>query len=196
MIGKFMSSAKMAKMKHASRMRFSTTCCRISSLYNRLLEVVGEPRHRRSYIYDLSTNTVRTISPEYEWQQSADGTKIMIWADRDGDTVSVERGVYVVDLNRQVTKPEVLARLQKNLASEVALQSEGQKMFAPIADDVRRVLEQESTNRIYEYEKTLFDFDSKYISRPGNRKAAEYLYKTYKSFGYEPEYQWFENRTA
>ncbi len=172
---------------------------------NRLLEVVGEPRHRRAYIYDLSTNThfqlfrnntVRTISPEYVWEESADGTKIMILADRDGDTVSVERGVYLVDLNRKVTKSEVLARLQKNLASEVALQSEGQKMYAPIADDVRRVLEQASTNRIYEYEKTLFDFDSKHITRPGNARAAEYLYNTYKSFGYQPEYQWFENRTA
>ena len=172
---------------------------------NRVLEMVGEPRHRRSYIYDLANNThfqlfrnntVRTISPEYAWEPSADGTKVMISADRDGDTVSIERGVYVVDLNRKVTKAEVLARLEKNLAAETALQSEGQRMYAPIADDVRRVVEKASTNRIYEYEKTLFDFDSKHITRPGNRKASEYLYNTYKSFGYEPEYQWFENRTA
>jgi Zn-dependent M28 family amino/carboxypeptidase len=53
-----------------------------------------------------------------------------------------------------------------------------------------------STARIYGYEKALFDFDSKHISRPGNRRAGEYLFETYKSFGYAPEYQWFENRTA
>jgi hypothetical protein len=53
-----------------------------------------------------------------------------------------------------------------------------------------------STARIFGYEKALFDFDSKHISRPGNRLAGEYLFETYRSFGYAPEYQWFENRTA
>src|SRR5262249_47550677 len=42
------------------------------------------------------------------------------------------------------------------------------------------------------YEKALFDFDSKHISRPGNQKASEFLHHTYASFGYEPEYQWFD----
>src|SRR5262245_40665751 len=46
------------------------------------------------------------------------------------------------------------------------------------------------------YEKALFDFDSKHITRPGNRLASEFLFNTYKSFGYEPEYQWFEPRGA
>lgn len=172
---------------------------------DRLLGVIGEPRHRRSYLYDLKTNqrlrlfhnnTVRTLVPEYSWAASPDGTKILIQADRDGDTVSNERGVYLVDLNRRVTKAELLARLEKNLAAEVALQTEGQKMFAPIAAEVRNVVAQASTNRIFEYEKTLFDFDSKHISRPGNKLASEYLFSLYKSFGYEPEYQWFEPRGA
>ena len=43
---------------------------------DRLLVVVGEPRHRRSFLYNLTTgertrlfhnNTVRTIAPEYQW---------------------------------------------------------------------------------------------------------------------------------
>lgn len=172
---------------------------------DRLLAVIGEQRHRRSYLYDLKTNTrlrlfhnntVRTIAPEYSWAASPDGTKLLIQADRDGDTVSNERGVYLVDLDRRVTKAELLARLEKNLAAEVALQNEGQKMFAPIAAEVRNVVAQSSTNRIFEYEKTLFDFDSKHISRPGNKLASEYLFSLYKSFGYEPEYQWFEPRGA
>ena len=46
------------------------------------------------------------------------------------------------------------------------------------------------------YEKALFEFDSKHITQPGNKLASSYLFNTYKSFGYEPEYQWFEGRGA
>jgi hypothetical protein len=69
-------------------------------------------------------------------------------------------------------------------------------MFQSIAADVRQVLARESASRIFDYEKTLFGFDSKHIAKPGNRKASEFLFDTYKSFGYEPEYQWFEPRAA
>ena len=41
------------------------------------------------------------------------------------------------------------------------------------------------------YEKAMFDFDSKHITQPGNLKAIEYLEKTYRSFGYDPQIQWF-----
>src|SRR5262249_29539861 len=41
----------------------------------------------------------------------------------------------------------------------------------------------------------LFDFDSKHITKPGNRLASEYLFNAYTSFGYQPEYQWFEPTT-
>jgi hypothetical protein len=120
----------------------------------------------------------------------------MVWADRDGDTVSPERGVYLVHLDRKASKADLIDRLERNLAAETALQSEGQRIYAPIADEVRRVVEQASTNRIYASEKALFDFDSKHISRPGNKQAAEYLFAAYKSFGYEPERQCFEHRLA
>ncbi len=172
---------------------------------DRVLAMIGEPRHRRSYVYDLAANariqlfhnnTVRTISPEYSWTANPDGSKVLVWADRNGDTVSPERGVYLVHLDRKVTKADLLARLERNLAAETALQNEGQRIFAPIADEVRRVVEQASTNRIFAHEKALFDFDSKHISRPGNKPAAEYLFAAYKSFGYEPEQQCFENRVA
>jgi hypothetical protein len=171
----------------------------------RIIGMIGEPRHRRSYLYDLTNNTraqlfhnntVRTISPEYSWQANPEGTKLLVQADRDGNTVSAERGIYLVHLDRKVTKAELIARLEANLALETTLQDKGQRSYAPIAAEVRRVVEQASTNRIFEYEKTLFDFDSKHISRPGNKLASEYLFATYKSFGYEPEYQWFEARQA
>jgi Tol biopolymer transport system component len=172
---------------------------------DRILATVGEARHRRSYVYDLKTNTrvrlfhnntVRTIAPEYGWAATPDGSKVLIWADRDGDTISEQRGVYLVDLNTKVTKAELLARLERNLEAEVSLRSEAQRVFAPIENDIRRVIQTASSGRIFEYEKALFDFDSRHISRPGNRQAADYLFGMYKSFGYEPEYQWFDVRTA
>ncbi len=165
-----------------------------------VMAFVGESRHRRSFLYDVGTgvrtrlfhnNTVRTIAPEYEWDASADGTKILICSDRDGDTISPERGVYLVDRTSKVTREELLERIENNLVSERSLRRRGEAMFAPIADKVRRITERVSITRIYEYEKALFDFDSKNASMPGNRLAGEYIFNTLKSFGYEPEYQWF-----
>ena len=176
---------------------------------DRLLAAIGEPRHRRSYLYEPSSgapgfsrtrlfhnNTVRTIAPEYAWVPSSDGSKVLIVAERDGDTVSPERGVYLMDLSAKVTVADLRDRVAANLKAERMLKEFGRQTFAPIAEDVRQVTSQASTSRIYTYEKSLFDFDSKHITRPGNRLASEYLFNKYKSFGYEPEYQWFAGRGA
>ena len=172
---------------------------------DRLLVVVGEPRHRRSFLYNLATgertrlfhnNTIRTIAPEYQWIVSADGTRMLVGAERDGNTVSPERGVYLLKLDQKISKADLLKRLNDNLAAETALRAGAQKAFGPISAAVKRVADSVSVARVYNYEKALFDFDSKHISRPGNKLAADYLFATYKSFGYEPQYQWFENRGA
>ena len=172
---------------------------------NQLLAATGEGRHLRSSLYDLATlrrtrlfhnNTVRTIAPEYAWVASADGLQILVTAERDGDTVSPERGIYLVSLDARVTAAVVLARIDASLAAEKALRAKGERMFRPIAAGVKRALAEVSTSRIYTYEKALFDVDSKHITRPGNRLAGEYLFETYRSFGYEPEQQWFEPRGA
>jgi hypothetical protein len=172
---------------------------------DRLLGVIGEPRHRRSYVYDLASgtrlrlfhnNTIRTIAPEYSWTPSPDGTKLLISAERDGDTVSPERGVYLIDLTKKVTRDEVRERILVNLNAERALRAKGQRLYAPIAADVKAVVADASVARVYGYEKSLFDFDSKHITRPGNKLASAYLFDTYKSFGYEPQFQWFEPRAA
>ena len=168
-----------------------------------VLAVKGEPRHSRSYLYDISTlsnvklfhnNTLRTIAPEYEWTASPDGTLLLISAERDGDTISPERGVYLLDLTRKITMDMLLKRLQDNLVAERALRAGGEAMFRPIADKVRAVIQPVSIRRIYEYEAALFDFDSKHITQPGNKPAGEYIFNTFRSFGYEPEYQWFDVR--
>ena len=170
---------------------------------SKILYVKGERRHSRSYIYDMETektiklfhnNTIRTIAPEYEWSANSDGTKILIQAERDGDTISPERAVYLIDLTQKITKNELLNRIDKNLTAERALRSKGEKMFRPIFTRVAETVEKVSLRRIYDYEETLFGFDSKHISQPGNQPAGDYIFNTLKSFGYEPEYQWFKAR--
>jgi len=172
---------------------------------DRLLGLIGEPRHRRSYIYDLNTgarqrlfhnNTVRTIAPEYSWDASADGTFVLIQADRDGDTVSPARGVYVVDLRETISRADLLARIDANLAAERGLRAFAARVTKPIAASIRQVVDRAAVTRVFGYEKALFDFDSKHITQPGNAKAIEYLHATYASFGYTPAYQWFEPRDA
>ncbi|MFC1563292.1 M28 family peptidase [candidate division KSB1 bacterium] len=170
----------------------------------RLIAAKGEGRHRRSYLYDLTTgkktklfhnNTVRTIAPEYEWDLSPDGSKLLIVSERDGDTISPERGVYLLDFNRKIRQRELLERLERSLQTERELRAKGHKMFEPVYDVVKSVTEQASVSKIYEYEKDLYDFDSKHISQPGNKLAGEYIFNVLKSFGYEPEYQWFKPRS-
>ncbi len=181
---------------------------------NLLVAMIGEPRHRRAYLYPVPgtapgtdpgtvartrlfhNNTVRTIAPEYQWVASPDGKRLLVGAERDGDTVSPQRGVYLLDLTQKVSKADVLARLRDNLKSETALKAAGVKAFAPIAADVRQVLAKASVDRVFGYEKALFDFDSKNITKPGNARASEFIFNTYRSFGYDPQYQWFEPRNA
>jgi Tol biopolymer transport system component len=169
----------------------------------RILGLAGEGRHRRAYLYDTRTgertrvfhnNTVRTIAPQYEWAVSPDGSKILIVAERDGNTVSPERGVYLVDLERRVSLQDVLERVRANLAAERELRRRGQEMYAGVADAVRPAVADVSTARIYEYERELFRFGSKHVTQPGNAEAIEYLTERVRSFGYEPELQWFEPR--
>ena len=172
---------------------------------DRLLGLVGEPRHRRSYIHDLSTgssqrlfhnNTVRTIAPEYIWDASADGRFVMVQADRDGNTVSPERGLYIVDTTKKISRADLTARIDASLAAERALRGFAARVTKPLASAIRQVVDSASVTRVFGYEKALFDFDSKHITQPGNAKASEYLHAMYASFGYTPEYQWFEPRDA
>lgn len=164
-----------------------------------VLSVMGEPRHRRSYLYDATTggrrrlfhnNTVRTVAPEYEWDV-AGGRWVAIVAERDGDTVSPERGVYVTDLRTPVSTADLLARVRSQLAAEEQLRAFAKARYAGLDAMVRPVTEQVSKERIYRYAADLFAFDSKHVTQPGNAKAIAYLDSTYRSFGYQPSLMWF-----
>jgi len=166
-----------------------------------VLAAVGEPRHRRSQLYDVTTgvrtrlfhnNSVRTVSPEYEWVASPDGARVAIVAERDGDTVTPHRHLYLVDLNAKVTHDALVARVDSNLTAERTRRTNAARMFAPIAGAVRDATAQVDVGRIYSYEKALFGFDSKHIAQPGNAKAVDYLLNTYKSFGLASHLQPFK----
>lgn len=170
---------------------------------NRVLAVIGEARHRRAHIHHLASgvrtrvfhnNTVRTISAEYEWAASPDGTKILIVAERDGNTISAERSVFLTDLSRRVTAAGLRARVRANLAAERDLRDRGRATFEPIEPRVREAVQGVSVTRIHGYARDLYAFGSKYITQPGNGRAIEYLAARLREFGYEPELQWFEPR--
>lgn len=166
----------------------------------RLLAVIGEARHRRSHLYDVATgartrlfhnNSVRTVAPEYEWVPSPDGTRVAIVSERDGDTVTPHRHLYVTDLTTKVSREALVARVDSNLAAERALRENGRRVFAPIAAQVRAAVNEVDVGRIYAYEKALFDFDSKHITQPGNWKATDWLLEKYRSFGLDAHLQRF-----
>ncbi len=166
----------------------------------RLLGLIGEARHRRSHLYDLQSgertrlfhnNSVRTVAPEYEWVPSADGTRVAIVSERDGDTVTPHRHLFVTDLTTPVGHAELVARVDSNLVAERALRAEGRRVFAPIALAVRDATAAVDVGRIYSYEKALFEFDSKHITQPGNRKAVDWLLERYRSFGLQAHLQPF-----
>ncbi len=164
-----------------------------------LLALVGEPRHRRSHLYDLRTgqrrrvfanNTIRTISPEYAWAASPDGLTLAVEADRDGDTVSPAHSVSVLDLNRTVSFDDLRARLKAQLSDEADLRRRMTRAFQPIANLAESVVSTISPTRVYRHMQALTAFGSKYVTQPGNARAIEYLERAYQSFGYTPELQW------
>ena len=167
---------------------------------DRLLAVIGEARHRRSHLYDLQrgtrtrmfhNNTVRTVAPEYEWAPSPDGARVAIVSERDGDTVTPHRHLYLTDLTTKVTRAQLIARVDASLAAERALRENGRRIFAPIAAQVRAAVAEVSVGRIYGYQKALFSFDSKHISQPGNWAAVNWLQAQYSAFGLTTHLQRF-----
>ena len=170
---------------------------------DRVLDVVGETRHSRSYAIDLASgsatrlfhnNTVRTMCMEYQWVPSPDGTKLVILAHRDGNTLNRPWGAYLVDTSRRVTQPEVLGRVRAQLAAERALRVWSRELVAPLASAIRPVVADVTYRRIVRYAQDLEAFESRAVTRPGNRLAMDYIASRLRDFGYEPELQWYEAR--
>jgi hypothetical protein len=158
----------------------------------RLIAKMGESRHRRVHAYDLiggvrtrlfHNNSVRTIAPEYEWVPSPDGERLLVVAERDGDTVTPHRHLYLTDLTRPVTAEALIARVDSARLAEFALASFAAEAYAPIDSAVRAAVAEVSVNRVYGYARDLFSFDSKHLTQPGNAKARDYLRTQYQSFG-------------
>ncbi len=167
---------------------------------DRLIAKIGESRHRRVHAYDLATgartrlfhnNSVRTIAPEYEWVADDRGERLLIVAERDGDTVTPHRHLYVTDLTRPVSREHLVSRVDSALRAERALATFAASAYAPIDSAVRAAVADVDVGRVYGYARDLFAFDSKHITQPGNLKAREYLKATYESFGLQAAYETF-----
>ena len=183
---------------------------------DRLLVIKGEGRHRRSYVYPareggepevrewvpgsgegmrlFHNNTVRTVAPEYEWAVSPDGTRVLIVAERDGDTITPDRGVYLVDLGRPVTLAEVRERVAAQLEVERALREKADRLYAGTVGDVRDAVADVSVTRIRGYAEDFARFGTRYIGTRGNAQAIDYLVARLREWGFDPELQWFEPR--
>lgn len=168
-----------------------------------VMAMIGEPRHRRAHSHDLGSfertrlfhnNTIRTIAPQYAWHASDDGRRIVVLAERDGNTVSPDRSVHLVDRGRTVGREELLQRMTAQLESERELRRAGERMFAPIDADVRRVTATVDVDRVRGYQERLAACGSRHITQPGNRQAQEVLVELFRSFGYEPEVQKIASR--
>ena len=118
---------------------------------------------------------------------SADGTQLLIVAERDGDTVSPRARRLPDGPAHRRSRRRASGRGCRNLEDRDArCAPTGTRLFAPIAAEPSgRVAGRVGRRAIYGYEKALFDFDSKHITRPGNKLASEYLFNTYTSFGYD-----------
>jgi hypothetical protein len=102
---------------------------------------------------------------------------------------------YQVDHDLSLLMPEIWARLSAEERSAESLIAGG---YLERVRDLRFSGKTVAAsrlgwriNRVYTHERELGAFDSKHITRPGNLKAIEYLERTYRSYGYEPELQWF-----
>ncbi len=167
---------------------------------DRLIAKIGESRHRRVHAYDLVTgtrtrlfhnNSVRTIAPEYEWVADDRGERVLIVAERDGDTVTPHRHLYLTDLTRPVSRAVLVSRVDSALHAERALAAFAAAAYAPIDTAVSAAVADVSVERVFGYARDLFAFDSKHITQPGNLKAREYLKATYESFGLKATFEPF-----
>jgi hypothetical protein len=162
-----------------------------------LAEIAADPlpgRDWRGRTRLFHNNTLRTVAPQYEWEPSPDGSRVLVVADRDGDTSSGESGVFVVALDRPVTLDEVLARIRANLAAERDLRVRGRRLFAPIEAEVRAAVAEVDVGRVHDHAHALYQFGTKWFTAPGNALAVEYLANAFRQMGYEAELQWFEPR--
>ena len=163
----------------------------------------AKPRHRRSFLYDIADRHAHAAVPQQHGPHHR--ARVLVGAQRRrqqaADRRRARRRHRLARARRLPDGPDAHGHARRrcapasprNLAAEEALRAKG---AAALRADRRRRSRRWSprprSTAIYAYEKALFDFDSKHITRPGNKLASAYLFDTYKSFGYAPEFQWFD----
>ena len=172
---------------------------------DRLVGVIGEARHRRSFLYDLGTNTrtrlfhnntVRTIAPEYSWKSAARRHQA---AGRRPSATAIRshRARRLPGRSRAEGDGRRCARASPRASpprTRCAPRASGSSRRSPTRSGP--LVADASVARIYGYEKALFDFDSKHISRPGNKLASRLPVRDLQVVRLRAEFQWFERANA
>ena len=167
---------------------------------------MGEARHRRSYLYDVATGSARgcsTTTPSARSRPSTRGCRAP--TARSADRRRARRRHRLGRARRLPHGPDARghARGAAGAARQRARRREGAARKGAAARTRRspptsaRSSPRRRSHAVYGYEKALFDFDSKHITRPGQQAARrQYLFDTYQSFGYEPELPVVRRRAA
>ena len=90
-------------------------------------------------------------------------------------------------------RPRSLARLDRSWPKRTICASAAGACSPPSAPSVARRASTRRWQRVYRLrEERSFDFDSKYITQPGNALGDRVPRRHLRSFGYEPQIQWFD----
>ena len=163
--------------------------------------MMGEPRHRRSHLYDVATgartrlfanNTIRTISPEYIWVPSADGSRAA-----DPGRSRRRHGLRRARRLRRRSDAQGHGRRRARAPGSAARRrerparadDEGVSSRSP-SSRRRSSTARQSTASTTTRRRCSTSTRSTSRSR-ATCKAIDYLEKTYRSFGYDPQIQWF-----
>jgi len=136
------------------------------------------------YSFDRKTNKTSKLTSGISFKSNP----VLIQAERDGNTISSDRGIYMVDLNQKINKSDLLRRLVQNQDSEKVLYEKGVKIYDQINDIVTNRLANISIRKIYEYEKIMYDFHLDNTIRYSNsgirdvQHAASFLYSKLVSY--------------
>ena len=170
--------------------------------------MVGEPRHRRSFLYDLAAPAGTADAAVPQQHRPHDRARVPVGRQsrrRHGaDRCRTRRQHRVARARRLSRRPQAkvgrggpAAAAEAGLAAETALKAHGR---ASVRADRRRGASSASArcrSPASTATRRRCSTSTPSTSRgPATGKASEYLFKTYQSFGYAPEYQWFEPPNA
>ena len=172
----------------------------------RLVGMIGEPRHRRSFLYDLQTGIAH--APVSQQHRPHDRAGVLLGhqprRQQDAARRRARRRHGLARARRLPDGSRAHGDAARNCGRASPRAWPPRKRCAPRARGSTRRSPRRSRRwspRRRSRESTATRKRSSTSTRstsaqPGNKLASAYLFETYKSFGYAPEFQWFERANA